>query len=388
MTLLERALSAIPGYDRTAATAEHLSTYKDTGIKPTLPAAQIAAEAQIRDLVAAGEPIPPTIGQALAEAEAADRAAQLQAIAMRAALAGVDTDVKDVIIDGLDSAFGFLDTELESLIDSVREHAAKLHGINDSTTALTNGPETAAAWASIAQLTDPYDEIRTVQVDLFRRGTSVHQGIDKLFNTAGLYRDFIDVSDFFIGRRARAVADYRASAGSAQSKASTSPATLTYVEWLAEFAPAPIGTESDDTSFSWWRDGDRVVDLIRIATTTQPWVPGLHSLNTAFNAAITATRPLTMATPPQMQARAEVYKLTATTTRFDLRVPDFTVRQLMDDGSANIMKPTSKSSLRNLRRSSDPAAALNQRIAHARGNHVAQRQASEEAARREATTRD
>ncbi len=368
--LTDAAYAAIPRYTRTLNGAALAKKYRNgrIGVANTLDTAMAKARDQIADLIAAGKDLPMSLIDELAAAERRDRGIQLLSIVTRDAVANLTVDLDTVVQEGYEHACDYLSEQLEALVTEVREEIApNVEGIRDTYDAQVRGN---TRWTRLVALTEVYDEIRTAQTTILNTVDDHKADAARRWGTHALYADAANVHPFWQRMRSNA----------ARNSNPTTDLGRLYVAWLNDYPganlPASMWIGSDESAepstHSWWGRGDRGVELLWICQNTRPWVPTLDTLNSADSAALAAVRKVErLPMPAQLEARARLYRVTG--QRDEWQIPTtIPMANSLDDTKENIMK----------------RSKLDKKIAHARGNAESQREAREQAARREATTRD
>ena len=261
-TLRDRVFDTILGYRDAETIIAHANTASPHAI-PDEKEARAAIFGRVRAAILADEPIPDTIADDLA---AIDRARQTHA-AVNDIIGQVTHDARQTIDAALpilhDDAYRLLNTELQSLVTAVSEVIPNLAGATTASEAVANGGDAVDAWRAIHQYTETYDEIRTVQHNILPRGDQYFW--DRLL-TVSLYRDALEAHPYFVERLQGVVFD----------------------GW--EQHRLPHGRLSLSGEQSWWpADVDRPTALVRIVTTTTPWVPTAAQLETVFSLAVSAS---------------------------------------------------------------------------------------------------
>lgn len=258
-TLRERVLDTIPGYHDAQTIIAH-GERVSTPTPPNTKEARASIFGRVHAAILAGDQIPDSVAEELAAIEQAQRDHDtLLGMAREVVAAAKQTvDVALPIYD--DAAYGLLDAELQTLVADVKKLLPKLQGATTADEALALGDDSVHAWRDLQKHTNAYDEIRTVQIEILPRELNFW---DRTL-TVGLYRDALAVHPFF-----------------AQRQAQSSPG----VGWNATHAHTPLSGES-----TWWPDDvDRPAGLLRIVSSTTPWVPTPSVMEGVYTRATAAT---------------------------------------------------------------------------------------------------
>ena len=272
-TIRNRVFDTIPGYhDAKSVIKNSLSVSKPLPFD--VKNARASVFTQVHDALVAGDPIPDTVADELAAIDNAQQA--------RAAVNRLFDEVVNAAHQTLEfavpvddpAAYRILDTELQTLVKRVHTLVPDLAGATTATEAVANGNAATDAWREINALTETYDEIRTVQVEIIPREMNFW---DRVL-TAGLYRDALAVHPFFATRRLKNDRD---------------------PESNSILSAAPVSGES-----TWWpADVDRPTGLLRIVTTTTPWVPNPSVMNEIFTLALSAVANINLDDPREERHR-------------------------------------------------------------------------------------
>lgn len=272
-TLRDRVFETISGYadaQKVIENARSLSRPLPFDVKN----ARAAVFTSVHAAIVAGDPIPDSVSEDLAAIDQAQQADGAVARLFDEVVAAAQQTLEFSVPIYDDAAYGILDAELQALVKRVKALIPDLGDATTATAAVANGGTAVDAWREINALTDTYDEIRTVQVEILPRELNFW---DRVL-TAGLYRDALAVHPFFATKRLKNDRD---------------------PESNRILSAAPVSGDS-----TWWpADVDRPTGLLRIVTTTTPWVPNPSVMNEVFTLALSAVANINLDDPREERRR-------------------------------------------------------------------------------------
>jgi len=298
MSIHTTAFSKIDGHDNRARILAGLGVKRIYAGIPvvqhafTRPSAVASVEVEIETLLIAGKPIPDNIAAPIVAAEKHDaeqvaRVAAIDAVARRYA-----DDSQVTSPEAVTPALEYLNSELQRVIQAVKEQAETLDGVTTATQVIRAGGPALDAWRIVGELAAEYAEIRDTQREISKTIRNDGEAFtNEPFNRTAIYADAVDVLPYWIDRRNQ----YAAISSDAN------PTVQDYRAWLAAGRPS----EAFETGLE---DEHR---MILIATTTSPWVPTPAQFQAADAAALYATSRVTVNNITEMeQARIKYYEAT------------------------------------------------------------------------------
>lgn len=274
MTITETAYSLIPGYTEARSTQTALQRRSNDFPNIDIGGARQELRAAIRAALVNDTELPLDAGREFVKLEHEARVAEIFREESKHLRELSRETISRLVAHETTDALSYLNSELDKLVQQIREQQRSLGDARTGSEAIARGPKAVQAWATISGLIDLYDEIRTVQLELTR--SALEANFTDIFYSTALYRDAIDASSYWLNRRHNAAT---------QSTLRTSEHT----RWLNSTRVA-IGTFDSDGS--WWPRGDRTEALLRIATHARPWVPDTATLKKAHAAAHRAVTPV------------------------------------------------------------------------------------------------
>lgn len=277
MSITANAYAAIPGYTEEASFRDKLLAWE----VPTPASVDDAFEsfrAAFRSCVLNDTEAPIEEAKAVLNANQSLEIGKMFDNEKKAGRIDSKQRLENIITEGSEHAFHYLDTELQKLVSKVGPLTIMLAGARTPSDAIAKGDRAIAAWQELTKLADQYHEIRATQKAILtqnRNFQGVYENPAEKLETTALYQDAIDVSSIFTNRRREA------------TRIGHHIHNTPLMRWMVPNQPA--GKFDSPTTTPWWPEGDRTQNLILICEETKPWIPDAVTITKAHSAAINAT---------------------------------------------------------------------------------------------------
>lgn len=272
-----RALAAVPQY---AAADSAVATVKAAlaDLQADRPRERTAVEAELREALLDGQPVPDDLPDRLDELDRATRRWTHEVEVLDRVRRDLEAQRTSCLTPASTvSAFELLAAELAEILDAVRDVGADLGPARTADQAAA--ADKAAAWVDLTGLVERYDRLRAAQFTLAPAaglGGGVHQA-QTLLEDHGLLRNQLDVDPFLAERLVPPAGD---------DPVTGAPATPTPENILLSRCPWPAAKHPRGRR--WWPTTDRPAYLVWCASDEpEPWVPTIDELH-AHRAAVEA----------------------------------------------------------------------------------------------------
>jgi hypothetical protein len=258
----------------------------------TKPTAIASVEVEIEKLLIAGKPIPADIAAPIVAAEKYDTEQLARVQAIDAVARRYADDSAETTAEATNAALEYLHTEMQRVIQSVKEQAAELDGMSSAGQVIKAGGNALEAWRALGQLAEEYNEIRAAQREI-THSLRVNGNVftNEMFNRTAMFADAIDVMPYWVEQRRTY----------ALQNTDNNADVDAYRGWLGAVSAAPAFDDGLEAEHQ----------MILIATTTTPWVPTHDQFVTADAAAMYAVgKPTYKRLTDMEQARIRYYDTT------------------------------------------------------------------------------